>query len=541
MIRAALIWVMILISGSVAGQFLDHFSGSLESHISYYIDDDKINNRGDKDLRSNNYLQFNYFKNKFKTSVQFESYFEEALLGYSPQFDQYFGLSMISLSYEFNKVELTGGYFLGQFGSGLSFRSWEDRQLGLNNAILGGQIGFRPSSKTQLTLFVGKQKNAFEVSNGTLTGFYANYQINPQIRVDFNYVGRYESHNSENPDFSELTNLLSGRLNYDGKGFYSNLEFVYKSNDALVEFGNVIDSRLFDGNALLLNAGYFKSGLGIDASFRRLENMLFYTDREKYNNIYNESIVNYLPALTKQHSFGLANIYVYQAQAGLSFLNEGKAGEIGQQIDVFYQFRKKNSLPERYKTVISLNYSSWFGLQAQYDLENRSYKSDFLKYGEKYYQDFNLEIKNQWNPNWKTRVFYMRQFYNLEKLQAATGTVNASILAMESKHSVFNSDEFRFQVEHLWTLDDQKNWVGGLLEYHIKRKLSFYVSDQFNYGNSDDTDRIHYYNIGGSYRNKKTRITLNYGRQRGGLICVGGICRLVPKSNGLTLSLNLYL
>lgn len=541
MLRSLLIFSLMWASGEVYGQFLNDFSGSLETHLTYFTDDDKVSNPGTEDLRSNNYLQLNYLKNQWSASVQFESYFEEALLGYSPNLDQSFGLSMLSLSYQFKDMRITAGYFFDQFGSGMIFRSWEDRQLGLNNALIGGRLNYRFTNKFQVGLLMGKQKIAFDISDGTLIGMLAEYRLNSNLTFEASYLGRHQSLESENPDFSELTNSFSGGLKYQNQNFYSNLELVFKSKDALVEFGNVIDSRVFDGNAILLNIGYFKSGLGIDASFRRLENMLFYTDREKYNNIYNESIINYLPALTKQHSFGLANIYVYQAQAGLSFLNEGKSGEIGQQIDVFYRFTKENSLAEKFKTVISFNYSGWFGLKATYDLEERAYDADFLQYGEKYYQDINFEIKNQWTNSWRSRLFYMRQFYNLEKLQAATGTVNASILALESKHSVSKSDEVRIQIEHLWTKDDQKNWVGGLLEYHLKRKFSFYISDQYNYGNNDETDKIHYYNIGGAYRNRKTKINLNYGRQRGGLICVGGICRFVPRSNGLTLSLNLYL
>jgi hypothetical protein len=31
---------------------------------------------------------------------------------------------------------------------------------------------------------------------------------------------------------------------------------------------------------------------------------------------------------------------------------------------------------------------------------------------------------------------------------------------------------------------------------------------------------------------------LRIGRQRGGLVCVGGVCRFVPESSGLTLTFN---
>ena len=74
-------------NNSLNAQFINDLSGSLESQITYYTDDDKVVNPGDTDFRSNNYLRFNYFKNKYSASIQFESYIEEALLGYAPEFD----------------------------------------------------------------------------------------------------------------------------------------------------------------------------------------------------------------------------------------------------------------------------------------------------------------------------------------------------------------------------------------------------------------------------------------------------------------------
>ena len=65
-----------------------------------------------------------------------------------------------------------------------------------------------------------------------------------------------------------------------------------------------------------------------------------------------------------------------------------------------------------------------------------------------------------------------------------------------------------------------------------------YVTDIYNYGNDEEDMQIHYYNVGGSFTKGATRIALNYGRQRGGLVCVGGVCRFVPENTGLTLNLN---
>lgn len=535
-----LLLFFLLFSGMTNAQFFSDLSGSLESTMTYYTDDEKIINPGDTDFRSNNFFRFNYFKNEFSASIQFESYIEEALLGYSPQFDKKFGLSLFSIAFNKNNFSVEAGYIFDQFSNGLSYRTWEDRQLGLNNALFGARMGYK-FNKVKLGGFAGKQKVGFDISEGTLMGLNALIKLHQKLSFDLSIVSRYEALETKDPDFSEFTNVYGGKVIFTGDRFYSHLEYIHKGEDALVEFGNVFDNRVFTGNALTFNLGYFASGFGIDGTFRRLENMAFYTDRTAYGNIYNELIVNYIPALTKQHNVGLSNIYVYQAQAQLNFLSGGKSGEIGQQIDAYYKFSKQGSFLEKYKTILAINYSSWYGLKAEYDLENRNYTSEYFAYGERYYTDFNMELKNQWSEFWKTRLLWINQFYNKEALEFSTGKIKTDILALDSYYTFSNKSELRIQAEHLWTKDDTKNWAGGLIEYNFNRKFAVYFSDLYNYGNPNEFDKIHYYNFGGSFRNGKTKFSLNYGRQRGGLICIGGVCRFVPKSNGLTFGMNLFL
>ena len=85
---------------------------------------------------------------------------------------------------------------------------------------------------------------------------------------------------------------------------------------------NIVNEYTKSGTALLMNFGYSKKGFGLDATFRRLENISFYSEREpevlapeKTSIYFNDKLMNFVPSLTKQHHFNLANIYVYQAQS----------------------------------------------------------------------------------------------------------------------------------------------------------------------------------------------------------------------------------
>ncbi|HNR86553.1 MAG TPA: DUF6029 family protein, partial [Taishania sp.] len=62
------------------------------------------------------------------------------------------------------------------------------------------------------------------------------------------------------------------------------------------------------------------------------------------------------------------------------------------------------------------------------------------------------------------------------------------------------------------------------------------VMDQYNFGNPKKSSRAHHPYITVAYVTGPTRVSVGYGRQRAGMFCVGGVCRYVPASNGLTLS-----
>jgi hypothetical protein len=61
--------------------------------------------------------------------------------------------------------------------------------------------------------------------------------------------------------------------------------------------------------------------------------------------------------------------------------------------------------------------------------------------------------------------------------------------------------------------------------------------DQYNYGNPDSKLQLHYYTGGIGFIKDSNRISITYGKQRAGVFCVGGVCRNVPASNGVAISI----
>ncbi|MFD2516718.1 DUF6029 family protein [Salinimicrobium flavum] len=524
-----------------------NFYGSFESNSQWLQDDEGLDfTAPSEDLRSNNYFNLNFSLKNFTVGLQYEAYLPEPLLGYDPLLEGN-EIATYFLNYKNENVEVTAGYFYEQFGSGLILRFWEDRQLGINNAMRGVRLGFTGIDHFDLTALYGEQRIGFETSEGTIGGIDANLDISGLMGAEAYSLSFGSSVVNRFQDDRDLEGVpvsvaaFSGRLNFDFGNFFSELEGVYKQPDVLVYNGFITNERkTFKGSAWLLNLGYAIPGFGINTTFRRLENFSFYSDRYAEGNQYNRQLIIYVPALTKQHDYLLNNIYVYSSQPRLLLSSaQNQAGETGVQADVYYSLPKETFFGGKYGTKLELNFSHWSGLDAEFDVTGNEYSSAFFSSGKNYFRELSLGIRKRWNMKWSG-------IYSVTDLNIDEGItvgsplgyydIQATIAIIENTYRFGKGRSARLELQHLWTEEDRGNWAGGLLEYNFTPALGIYAADSWNYGGEFE---YHYYNFGGSYTHGSTRIALNYGRQRGGLICVGGVCRFVPENTGLSMNLQL--
>lgn len=524
----------------------------IESNSQWYIDDDKIKLSeidAQERFRSNNYLKLDYFVNKWEFGTQIESYLPMALLNYSPNLKNT-GIGTIYAKY--NNVEkgfdFTVGHFYEQFGSGMALRFWEDRQLGINNALFGARVNYLFTSGSKVTALAGKQRigMGFDLSEALITGLNLDIGLSEVLRLEetelnvgASFVGRYDNQQDVYPTLPKTTGTYSLRADMAQNGFYLGAEYVYKTEDALVEYGTIKPDNKFDGNAIIVNTGYSQKGFGLDVNLRRMENMSFFSDRELAGNAYNTGVLNYIPALTKQYDFALQNIYVYQAQGRTTFTPLLKAGEIGGQFDLYYQFKKGSFLGGKYGTYVAMNGSFWNALKIkEADVPQREVTVGLFDLGRKYYNDIGFETRKKFSEKWQTIFMFVSQYFNQKYVEETFGEHKTQIVAGEVIYKFKDTQSLRVIGQHLWADGDKKNWAGATIEYAPNMKWSFYVHDIYNYGNDNPEVRIHYYSIGGAFVKGATRIGMSYGRQRGGMICVGGVCRLVPESSGFNLNIS---
>lgn len=537
-------------------------SGDFGFNGMYYIPDSLIGaEKVDSKVRANAFLNLLYSNGGFSAGMRYEFYmfplidFEK--INYKGQGVRYF-----FADYKNKFIQVTAGNFYDQFGNGLTLRAYEDRQLGIDNSLLGARIKVTPYKGVYLKGVWGVERLNFdsyigrqdyvrgldaELSFGEMfekvqeAGFTAN--------VGASFVSKFEKADEEiNVSLypgtdSATTGVIAvdkipqnvatwaARMSFGYKGFRLDGEYARKMQDP-----NVTNDFIYKkGDALFLSATYSMKGLGVAASFIRADNMDYRTQRmQKTNSLL---YINNIPAINRQYSYQLISNYSFASQPN---------SQIGVQLQVNYQIPKKTKLGGKYGTDLTFNFSRFHNTDQQpvalaVDYGTLSgtegYTSSFFKFGpDLLYQDIGFEISHRFTKQWKWILAYNYITYNLEKLQGHEGMMRGHLVASDLQWKVTPKHSLRLELQHLYTKDDKGSWIYGMLEYAISPKWFISIGDQYNYGNTNPEMRLHYFNIAGAFVWNTTRIALNFGKTQEGILCIGGVCRAVPASYGVGLS-----
>ena len=498
-------------------------------------------------LLSNVFANLLYTNGGFSAGIRFESYLDP-LLGFNSQYKGA-GIANKFMSYQNEMIDITAGNFYEQYGSGLIFRSYEDRNLGLDNAMMGVNVKVRPIDGILLKAMVGKQRYYWDYGKGLVRGIDGEFALNSLIKgfeesktrvtLGAGFVSRYED------DQTILANdeyKLNLPLNVGAGSFRMDLahgnwglqaEYAMKSQDP-----NVLNNYIYKwGDALFVSASYSKKGLGINLQAKRIDNMGFKSERTATGEML---YINYIPAMSKQHTYALMALYPAITQVN---------GEMGIQADVTYTIKKGTLLGGKYGTTLKLNYSQIMSIDKQALNDSTSigqkgtdgYTSDFFKVGDElYYQDFNMEISKKLSSKSKLNLTYAYIAFN-PVMENEHGDIHYNnVVVADYTYKLNNKNVIRGELQWLKSnieyFDEDKrsgDWLMALVEWNFTSAFFVSVSDQYNYNGSKN----HYYNVSVGYTHNTTRFQLGYGKQRKGLLCIGGVCREVPASNGLTFSL----
>lgn len=548
MIRLLLFSILLISISSVSAQITGgNISGNFQTDFQYYQDDDKLG-ISDSSLAGrrtglNAYGNILYSSNNLEAGVRFEQY-TPPLTGYDQRYE---GIGIANRYFRFHDQEwdITIGNYYEQFGNGLVFRTYQDWSLGYDNSMDGIRLRYKPINGVYLKVIAGVQRYYWDTwdrgdDRGLVSGVDAEINLNETFKsfsekqtnliLGGSFVSKSQKDN--HPIYKTPKNVagIAGRFNMNRKNLSLIGEYTYKINDPSADNGMIYKP----GEAIFLQGSYAMKGFSFSMGIKRLDNMSFRSDP---NAGLNDLMINYLPALNKQHIYILPATYPYATQSN---------GEFGATASIGYKIKKGSFLGGPYGTDISVHFTRITDIAKQQvdslttigQAGTLGYKSDYFNEGEKFFEDLSVEINRRINRNIKVTMLYAWIYYNIAVIEGHSGEedVISNHLVGDLTWRIKTRQALRFEAQHLATEQDYGNWTSGTIEYS-NRGFFLSVQDTWNYGNSDKDRRIHYIMVSSGYSKNATRIAASYGRQKEGIVCIGGVCRFLPAISGFSVTL----
>jgi hypothetical protein len=471
---------------------------------------------------------------------------EWPMLGYDDKFGGY-GLSHLHVGANFSWGKITIGDVYGQFGSGMVLRLYEDRALGVDNALRGAKVEATPYKGIFIEALGGKQRRYWNCYDDGAWGWNytqdavlgANLELGlhewiPQLQeaganltIGGSYVSKYQKMDTiifntvMQPEgkydyyynLPEWVGAGSVRAQLQMKGWNAMVEYAYKANDP-----SVLNKYSYDpGQALLMSLSYSQKGLAIIAQAKRSENMSFRSDRGLSNMA---GTINHMTPFANQHTYMLTSLYPYGTHK--------TASEWAFQGEIRYTWKRGTKMGGKYGTTLKLNAShirgtadTWFGMTKT-----------------PYYTDVNLELNKKLNKQWYLGAMLMYQNYNKQVIEGHGDLIHAGIGVVEAKYALNKKVQMRGEVQYMYTKQDEGQWVAALYELSLWRQLVLSGQWMYNIGYAHEQTNEHYYTVAATYTHGAHRVMAGYTKTREGFNCSGGVCRYVPKQEGISLTYN---
>ena len=524
-----ILFVFFITNGYGQGQL----NGSLVTRAQFFIRDSAIGATGtpqyDRQLYgAESWLALNYSNWGFQFVLRMDWFQNSNLFdpqgSYSGQ-----GIGRWYVRKKIDFLDIQAGYIYDQIGSGILFRAYEDRTLGIDNALAGIHLTADLPHDWRVKAFTGRQKNRFDLYESNLKGLalegyqsdekwswspglaivnktLADVQMNSLVAnlntydADYQFVPKYNAY---------------GLSTYHSLGFGNwsvFTELAYKTRDVQIEStgtyrnaaGDEVPAPFFiqkPGHVWYSSLNYGNAGLGFSLEYKQTR---FFSFRTAPNATLNQGMINYLPPMTRQNTYRLTTLYVAATQ---------EAGEDAMQGEVFWSW----SDPWRWSLQGSL-----------IDLPD----------GTKMYREIFSELQFQDLTRHLT-LGVQHQQYNKDRYEGKPGEpmVKAYTAFAEFFKQADDTHSWRFEAQYQYSQHGYGSWIYGLAEYGIAPKWLFSASNMYNYRKPDGSAGENYYALSTSFQQNGQRLMLSYVRQVEGVVCSGGICRYEPAFNGFRINL----
>ena len=368
--------------------------GDYMMNVAFYDDDPRLGQFGTNTTQYKNekssaeaWLFLNYNIKGYDFNVRYDLFHNSPLLNPQEAFTAQ-GMPFFNMSKTFDNLSITVGSFYDQFGSGILFRAYENRVIGIDFAMQGVKVEYNYKDKLRFKAFTGKQKNRFEAYPQIVQGL--NVEGGSFGRVSVNYGASVvkRSLNFAQDLQNDLVPLINAmpledrfipNCNVYGGQVYGSIsignftlngDFAAKTREAVYDFNQQLLNK--EGMYGTVGLSYSGKGFGISVLGKYSDYFAMRTTpRTQLSTILTGS-VSFLAPLNRQNTYRLPARYSPAVQ---------EIGEQGLQADLNYSINRKN--------VFNLNYTY---IQSPEIIDETLFREIFFTYQKKFSTENSLEF-----------------------------------------------------------------------------------------------------------------------------------------------------
>ncbi len=525
--------VLSLLLVNVYGQW-GYFNGSFQSNTNFFIRDPKIGafnmpHYDNYKVGTDAWLNLNYSNEKFQLDIGARlDFFYNSILRVPTSPYTGAGLGNFFIRKKIKDMTITAGYLYDQIGTGIIYRSFEERSLGIDNALLGARLQYDIKDKVRLKAFAGVQKLKFAFQGPVILGFNAdgNFQVKKvtlqpgigvinrsmdQKNIDLivSTIETYDTIGRFVPKYNTYAFTAYNTLSVGGFSWY--FEAAYKTPEAIKkdQIRDSKDSLIYSpGNCFYTSLNYSRKGFGITLQFKRTENFYLHVSPNPTEALF-DGLMNFLPPVSRQNSL---------------------------------------RLPSRYFAPSLENRELAFGAEITYSPSNKvtltftgSYVRDFLlkKYNPTDTAFFGEgQVSGVFKPSKKVEFELGFQYVRYNKFiyrKEGSPVINSYTPFGEFTYKFNRKASIRVEAQYQHVILDYGQWIYALVEFNLAPHFSFAVSDMWNFqpNHEINPNANHYYSFFAGYTLGPHRFTLSYVKQVEGIVCTGGVCRIEPAFSGV--------
>ncbi len=385
-----------------------------------------------------------------------------------------FALTFRYARFRYKRMSLTVGNYYEMFGRGLLLRTYEDRNLRVDNNLDGIKFGYK-GRRFKVKALAGKMRDKYNRRKDTLYGMDAEMKVRSGLYVGGSYL--YQDEPGQNH-----SGIWASRVKYS-KHFWD----VY---------GELAKPDWYDAYSMYAALNLSFETVALTMEYKDYNHLSF---ANHYGTEYNAA-----PSLNREHSFSLLNRHPHA-------LNQND--ETGYQVEATF------TPWESWEFL--LNHSQTF-THAKMRMFNEWYAHVHYEYA----QAFEVYGAVGWNFDFATNT------ENITPL--LDGAFNLSErdqlhLSYQHQHTKSKANLSEYDNEFLLMEYSRAPWFSAalvgewtnknqLINIQMDRNYWLYGMLSFNF-----------------WQNQ--RLSVLYGSRREGFVCVGGVCRYEPEFKGLEIKL----